>query len=135
MNEAEKRGIHDIAVFPGDFSYEAGFHAAEKLLAEHLECDGVFCASDETALGFMDYIIYHSDLRIPEDISIIGFDGIDIPNTVHYPLTTFQQPVERMIDKTIEGLIEKIEHFSSNAAHFHFFGQILERGSVRAGKR
>lgn len=131
MNEVNKRGLEEVTVIPGDFSYQAGFQAAEKLMKEGIVFDGVFCASDETALGFMDYIQYHSDLRIPDDISIVGFDGIDIPNTVHYPLTTFQQPVERMVDKTIEGLIEKIENFSSNASHFLFFGQILERNSVR----
>jgi DNA-binding LacI/PurR family transcriptional regulator len=130
IEQANKRGIADIRVLPGDYTYQSGFAAAEELFRTDADADGVFCASDTSAMGFMDYVRYRTRLTFPEDISIVGFDGIPIPNEIHYPLTTFKQPMERMIDKTVEGLIDKIEHFTTDAVHFLFFGQILERGSV-----
>lgn len=130
IEQSKSRGLAEVVVLPGNYKYEAGFAAADTLTKEKVEFDGVFCAADAMALGFIDYIKYRTELRIPEDISIIGFDGIPLHNEIHYQLTTFKQPMERMVDKTIEGLLGKIENFTTDAVHYLFFGQLIARGSV-----
>ncbi len=130
IEQSKSRGLAEVVVLPGNYKYEAGFAAADTLTKEKVEFDGVFCAADAMALGFIDYIKYRTELRIPEDISIIGFDGIPLHNEIHYQLTTFKQPMERMVDKTIEGLLDKIKNFRTDAVHYLFFGQIMVRGSV-----
>ncbi|MBL7005660.1 MAG: LacI family DNA-binding transcriptional regulator [Spirochaetia bacterium] len=130
VEQSKSRGLSEVTVLPGNYKYEAGFAAAETLIKNNIEFDGVFCAADAMALGFIDYIKYKTKLRIPEDISIIGFDGIPLNNEIHYPLTTFKQPMERMVDKTIEGLLNKIENFTTDSVHYLFYGQIVVRGSV-----
>jgi LacI family transcriptional regulator len=67
-----------------DFPYEGGACAAHQLMREGRAVDGVFCASDMIALGFMDTLRSDYGVRIPEDISIIGFD--DAPEPAGNPM-------------------------------------------------
>ncbi len=131
-NRSKDLGIEDIFMVEGDyFNYDAGFNAAEKLLASKKSFDAVFCPSDDMAMGFMDYIYHKTELSIPDDFSLVGFDGITVPNEEVYPLTTYEQPMKRMIDRTIEFMIEKIENFTPDPVSYLFNGKILERGSVK----
>ncbi len=131
-NRASELGYGDIFMIEGEFfTYDAGFHAAEKLLSSKRTFDAVFCPSDEMALGFMDYIYHKSDLSIPDDFSLVGFDGITVPNEEIYPLTTYEQPMKRMIERTIDFMIDKIEDFTPDPVSYLFNGKILERGSVK----
>ena len=115
----------------GDFSYISGYEAARKLMERSIGFDGVFCSSDNMAIGFMDYIHHHTDLQIPRDFSLVGFDGAPIPNEELYPLTTYEQPLPDMVARTVDAMIAKIEHFSSDPTSHLFYGRILERGTVR----
>jgi len=128
LEQLKQRGIEEVLEVAGDYSYESGFNAAEQVVSAR--CDGVFCAADAMAMGFIDYIKYRTELSVPEDISVVGFDGLPLQNDIHYSLTSFQQPLERMVDKTVEGLLDKIDTFSTDASHYLFFGHIVSRGSV-----
>lgn len=72
--------------------YQTGREAALALL-ERQDIDGVFCVSDLLALGFLDAARFERGRRIPEDISVIGFDDIPQAAWGAYRLTTFRQPV------------------------------------------
>jgi hypothetical protein len=78
-------------------SYEGGFVAGEALaaLSPQLRPDGVFAVSDLIAMGAMDGLRAHG-LRVPEDVSIVGFDGIPEGGRPTYALTSFRQPVAEM---------------------------------------
>jgi DNA-binding LacI/PurR family transcriptional regulator len=131
VSKAESLGIEDIRVVEGDFTYQSGFRAAEKLIREKVSLDGVLCASDYMAMGFFDYLRTRTSLTIPEDVSLVGFDGISLYNENMYPITTYQQPIERMVEKTVELLINKSINYSSDPVHYMFSGELMERGSVR----
>ncbi len=128
---AKSAGLDDIIVVHGDFSYKSGLAAAGELIASGREFDGVFCPSDTMALGFMDYIHHKTDLSIPGDFSLVGFDGLPVPDEDIYPLTTYEQPLGRMVQRTVDFMIEKIENFSPDPVSYLFNGRILERGSVK----
>lgn len=86
---------HDIEIRPelnvtGNFSFAGGAEAMVKLLSVHQPPTAVFAFSDEMAIGAMK-TIRDMNLRIPEDISVIGFDDQDIAEYVG--LTTIKQPV------------------------------------------
>ena len=72
--------------------------------------DAIFCPADVMAMGAMDFYRYKTDLRIPRDISLMGFDGIPLENTITYPITTVKQPVNRMVEKnrTADGADDRI---------------------------
>jgi DNA-binding LacI/PurR family transcriptional regulator len=73
----------------GDWTSEFGYRAGRELL-HHMEFTAVFCSNDQTALGLM-HAFREADVRVPGDISVVGFD--DIPDAAHYwpPLTTIRQ--------------------------------------------
>jgi DNA-binding LacI/PurR family transcriptional regulator len=131
LARAEKLGIKKIKVIDGDYSYQSGFDAAKLLIEERAVFDGVLCASDYMAMGFYDYLRKHSSLSIPEDVSLVGFDGISLFNDEMYPITTYQQPLEKMVENTVDQLINKINNFSPEPVHFIYSGKLIERGSVK----
>ncbi|HEX2553766.1 MAG TPA: LacI family DNA-binding transcriptional regulator [Microvirga sp.] len=78
-------------VFPGDYSLEAGVQVGEGILAREGRPGAVFCSNDEMAIGLMRTLI-SGGLRVPQDISVAGFDDIEFAAVVEPPLTTVHQP-------------------------------------------
>jgi DNA-binding LacI/PurR family transcriptional regulator len=132
FSRAEALGAGDIFVVDGDFSYRSGWAAAEMLFSSGRSFDGVFCAADPIAMGFMDYVRQNTSYSIPRDFSVVGFDGITLPNENDYPLTTYRQPLRRMVEKTIQLMNEKIENYTPDPVSYLFNGEIVELGTVLA---
>ncbi|MBX3015251.1 MAG: LacI family DNA-binding transcriptional regulator [Caldilineaceae bacterium] len=91
---------HGLAVDPtliatGDFSQESGYAGAKALLARPSRPTAIFASNDMMAFGAMEAIREHG-LRIPADLSILGFDDIPQAAGVHPALTTVRQPLEAM---------------------------------------
>lgn len=93
----------------GDYTYESGHTVAQRLLQGEDPPDGIFCASDLIAMGALDVARCELRCRVPEDVSIIGFDDIPMAGWPGYHLTTVRQPVEEMVQATIQVLIDAIE--------------------------
>lgn len=130
LRKTDEMGIETPRIIEGDFTYTSGYRAAEKILKSGFDFDSIFCASDYMAMGFYDYVRFHSNLRIPDDFSLVGFDGITMYNQELYPITTYQQPFKRMVDKTIQLMIKSINNFSSEPSHYVYSGELIEAGSV-----
>ena len=77
---------------PGNYAYEGGAEAMKQLFSEHQPPTAVFAFSDEMAIGALK-TVRDLKLRVPEDISIMGFDDNDVAHYVD--LTTIRQPVSR----------------------------------------
>jgi DNA-binding LacI/PurR family transcriptional regulator len=92
----------------GDYSYESGYAVAQCLLSEDEPPDGIFCASDLMAMGALDLARCDLRCRVPEDLSIVGFDDIPMASWPGYNLTTIRQPVEEMVHSTIQVLVDAI---------------------------
>ncbi|MFU0887683.1 DNA-binding transcriptional regulator CytR [Kluyvera sichuanensis] len=75
----------------GNFTYEAGANALEHLLALPQPPTAIFCHSDIMALGALSYA-KRQGLKVPDDLSIIGFDNISLAEFCDPPLTTVAQP-------------------------------------------
>jgi len=89
----------------GDFSIEAGERAVEMFRAQGRTFSAVFCANDEMAIGAMRALI-SSGLRIPEDVSVVGFDDIRFSRYTTPPLTTVSQPKNALGREAMTMLIE-----------------------------
>lgn len=89
----------------GDFSVESGIRALEILFARQVPFTGVFCSSDEMAIGAIR-AIKSRGLRVPQDISVVGFDDIGLARHYDPPLTTIAQPKEEMGREAMSMLIE-----------------------------
>lgn len=90
--------------------YEGGSLAASLLLSPKRKIEGVFCVNDLMALGLMDYARNMLGLRLPEDLSVIGFDDIPEAGWGAYRLTTFQQSAEKQAREIVSILDQRLEN-------------------------
>lgn len=98
------------------FTMEDGYYSMNKLLDIMPELSAVFAMSDVMAIGAMRAIIDRG-LRIPEDISVVGFDGIDLARYLKPTLTTIRQHRENIAIKSVNILLEHIDDESKEAVH------------------
>ncbi|MHB1684313.1 MAG: LacI family DNA-binding transcriptional regulator [Bacilli bacterium] len=126
--------VSDERVAYGNFRYEHGYSAMAELLAHRAATDitAVFAASDEMAIGAMR-CIHDNGLRVPDDISIIGFDDIVVANMVTPKLTTIAQPFEVIGKLAVESLVAAIAAGSGSAIDTHYIAHsLVARESVRS---
>lgn len=93
--------------------YSGGYNAAKELLSRGLGVTAIFCNNDETAIGAMKGV-QELGLRIPDDIAIIGFDNIDAGEYAPVPLTTIAQPIDKVAEKAVEMMFDRIENPSAD---------------------
>jgi DNA-binding LacI/PurR family transcriptional regulator len=115
----------------GDYTYEAGYAAAQRLLQAEEPPDGIFCASDLIAMGALDLAHCERRCGVPEDLSIIGFDDIPMAGWPGYHLTTVRQPVEEMVQATIQVLLQAIEAPSAEPVIRVIAPTLVVRASAR----
>lgn len=81
--------------FPGDFGLASGRAAFELYLAQEIRPTAIFFANDETAMGFISSA-HRAGVRVPRDVSVVGFDDIHFAQTCIPALTTVRQPRAEM---------------------------------------
>jgi LacI family repressor for deo operon, udp, cdd, tsx, nupC, and nupG len=96
--EASGLGFDPALVWPGDYTLDAGVRAAQGILALSARPDAVFCSNDEMAVGLMQAVAA-AGVRVPDDMSVAGFDDIELAAVVQPSLTTIRQP-RREIGRT-----------------------------------
>ncbi|MEO6624127.1 MAG: LacI family DNA-binding transcriptional regulator [Burkholderiaceae bacterium] len=92
----------------GPTDYQGGRSAALAMLAE-APLDGVFCVTDLLALGFLDAARFECGRRVPEDLSVIGFDDITQAGWSAYRLTTLSQPVSELTAAVMAMVLRRVE--------------------------
>ncbi|ATY79362.1 LacI family DNA-binding transcriptional regulator [Aeromonas veronii] len=98
-------------VIQGDFAEAGGLNAVKKLVQSGRKFSAIFCANDQTCYGAI-LGLKQCGLRVPEDVSLIGFDDLPFSTYSNPPLTTVRQPIYEMgvkMVKTLLGLIEGTE--------------------------
>ncbi len=118
----------------GNYTYEAGFKAMRRLLKRSDAPDAIFCANDITAIGAID-AAREIGVQVGTQISVVGFDDIPMAAWGAYQLTTVRQPVEAMIDSSLQMLLEAIEHQPLGSNVRFLPGLLIERGSVMKSVR
>ncbi len=106
LDAARTHGLDpsSVRLFEGDLSPEGGAAAFRDLLKLNPLPTGVFFFNDEMAAGALQALYEHSQLKVPDDISFIGFDDIAWTRLLHPPLTTIRVEKELMIQKAVECL-------------------------------
>lgn len=113
MQSMEQHGIcfdPDLDYQGTRYSYQSGYNAARKLLEDGRQFTALFAVADVMAIGAIRALRDHG-LRVPEDVSVMGFDGLPIGTFLVPQLSTVKQSVQQMAKRSVEILISGIrEH-------------------------
>jgi LacI family transcriptional regulator len=125
----QRKSVENIPLMhAGGYDRHLGESALRKYLLEtprERRIDVLMCENDVLAFGALDVARSEFGLRVPQDIAVVGYDGIDLSGSLTYDLTTYEQPIAEMVDRTIGMLIGRIEHASINLK-----GKLIVRGST-----
>ena len=118
-------------VVAGDFYQPSGFRATNELLALAKPPTAIFAANDLMAFGALEAIKEHG-LRVPQDISVIGFDDIPMASQVFPPLTTIRQPLAEMGRAAVRMMLAKLRGVEPPTNRITLATELVERASTRA---
>ena len=114
----------------GRFSYQDGYSGTKKLLQNGSRFTALFTVADVMAIGAIRALQDHG-LRVPEDVSVMGYDGLPLGNYMVPRLSTVNQSVELMAQRSVEILLGAIEK-GNPACHNTISYSIEQRESTRA---
>ncbi len=124
----------DPLIVRGNFDYESGDAGLRLLMqATDNKLEALICANDLMAIGAMDSARTYFGLNVPQQLSVVGFDGVSPATWLAYQLTTVRQPVRRMTEAAVTMLIERIEDPDAPIEQRLFAGQLLPGASARLG--
>ncbi|MFB5744880.1 LacI family DNA-binding transcriptional regulator [Cedecea sp. P7760] len=106
---AAGKTIDNALIFRRLHTYKDGIRLAEQLAARlpSARPDVVFTGSDDVACGLVTWLTNH-DIRVPQDIAVVGFDNLPVSEMVSVPITTVNQPVDKLGQFSVEYLIALI---------------------------
>lgn len=113
----------------GDFRFKSGREALRNLLSKNISITAIFVSSDEMATGAVVEAT-KMGYKLPEQLSIIGFDNVRISKMSNPALTTVDQSLYKMGKKGVEMLFDMIENDVDYHETFYIAHQIIERESV-----
>lgn len=102
-----ERGRHEPPVQHGDWSAGSGY-AAGRELARDGKVTAVFAANDDMAIGVIRALV-EARRRVPEEVSVVGFDNVPVAAYITPPLTTVRQPFDAVAAEGIKLLVQAIE--------------------------
>jgi LacI family transcriptional regulator len=109
---------------------ESGFQAMERLLALPNTPTAVFCSNDDMAIGAMN-AIFAKGMRVPDDISVIGFDDIGFSQYITPRLSTVKRPVEKISVLGAKKLLALISTPDTKAEKIFENTEFMVRDSVK----
>ena len=125
--------IHDDWIAPGLFTYRSGLDAARQLLAANPRPTAIFASNDDMAAA-VSAVAQGMGLKVPDDLSIAGFDDSPIASTVWPELTTIRQPISGMAANAVTMLSDLVRQARNgrqpDVSHVREMLTLVERGST-----
>ncbi len=126
----QERGYSGLLTDHGEYTYDSGYEAGLRLLDRDDPPDGIFCAADIMAIGAMDAARFGLGIKVPNEVSIIGYDDIPMASWPTYDLTTIHQSVTEMVETTIQMLTPQDGGIITGQTIL-LSGEFIRRGSAR----
>lgn len=118
------------SMIDGMYSRDVASEAVRTMFAAKDKPDGIFVGNDHMAFSVMDTLRFELGLSVPGDISVIGYDDVPMAAWPSYNLTTIRQPVRRMVEATVDILLNQIEGDTA-PNRIRIDSPLIERGSVK----
>lgn len=113
-----------------DFTYEGGYKTIEEVVSQGKVPEAIFVANDIMALGVMDSLKKHH-ISVPDEVKVVGFDNIEMSAWPSYSLTTWEQPINEMVNVTVDYLTAEISEYSGQTQNIEIDGRLIVRKSTQ----
>ena len=124
-------GLTPQAMVDGMYSRDTAAQVARDMCTGPDRPDAIFVGNDHMAFAVMDALRTDLGLSVPSDVSIVGYDDVPLAAWPAYDLTTIRQPVNRMVEATVEALLAQIESGESAPRKIRIDGPLVIRNSAR----
>jgi DNA-binding LacI/PurR family transcriptional regulator len=104
----KEKGVELFARETGNFQFDETQEATRLMFNRDIVPDAVFVTNDHMAIAALECLRYEFKLSIPDDVSIIGYDDVEIASWPSFSLTTIRQPANQMVDETVKTLMKRI---------------------------
>ncbi|MFV2120456.1 LacI family DNA-binding transcriptional regulator [Streptomyces sp. Act-28] len=121
--------VDDSLVVPGDFHHASGFTGCTALLDLEAPPTALFAASDQMALGAVE-ALRRRGLRVPEDMSVVGFDDLPEVRWSSPPLTTVRQPLVEMGKTAVRTVLRLARDEEPDSARVELATELVVRSST-----
>ncbi|MBX2824556.1 MAG: LacI family DNA-binding transcriptional regulator [Gammaproteobacteria bacterium] len=115
----------------GDYKWELAAEATRRMFSRKDRPDAVFVANDHMAFATLEVLRHEFSLRVPDDVSVVSYDDVLLSSWPSFNLTTLRQPINRMVDATVEALLARIEEDDTVLRRVAIDGPLVIRGSSR----
>nr|WP_285817590.1 substrate-binding domain-containing protein [Echinimonas agarilytica] len=120
-------------IVEGDFNYASGLSAVDQFLAMSEPPTAIFCMNDEMAIAAIKGISDRG-LKVPEDISVTGFDDMDVSSYCRPPLTSVAQPAEQIGERSAEMIIRMLRQSDTDGHEYVMPHRLIIRQSTAIAK-
>ena len=131
MDAVSDAGREPLAIIDGGYDRETASAAAHRLMARSDAPDAIFVGNDHMAFAVMDALRSDLGVSVPDDVSVVGYDDVPLAAWSAYRLTTMRQPLNRMVDATVETLLEQIAQPDRPPQTIQIEGKLVLRCSAR----
>lgn len=107
-------------------SFEDAKKRVNQLIAQKIEFDGIFCATDYLAVGAME-ALKENGIRVPEQVNVVGFDDLSIARLAAQPITTIHQDIEAISQTAAEEMVRIIQGKESSTRRFQIGVSLIRR--------
>lgn len=124
-------GLDPLACIDCHFRRTVAMTETRKLFDQADVPDALFVANDHMAFGVLEVLREELGLRVPEDVSVIGYDDAPMADWKTFDLTTMRQPLSQMINATARMLLSEISDPSRTPEKIDIPGELIVRGTAR----
>lgn len=124
-------GLALFARAPGEYTFANAAQAARNLFGGSEKPDALFVANDHMAFAVMDVLRGEMGLKVPQDVSVVGYDDVPEADWQGYALTTVAQPRGEMVEATVAMLMQQIEDRNMEKRAVVFPPKLILRSSAR----
>ena len=127
----KETGMKPLACLDGQFNRDNAAQATRELFDRKQKPDAIFVGNDHMAFAVLETLKIELGLRVPEDVSVIGYDDVQMAGWKTHNLTTLRQPANRMVEATTTMLLEMIDQPTTKRKKIEIDSELIIRGSAR----
>jgi DNA-binding LacI/PurR family transcriptional regulator len=131
LSMLKEKGVELFARETGNFQFDETQEATRLMFNKDVVPDAVFVTNDHMAIAAMECLRYEFKLSIPDDVSIIGYDDVEIASWPSFSLTTIRQPANQMVDETVKTLMKRIRSEDITPHKIEIESPLMIRTSAR----